>query len=281
VNLRSRFHLFLNVAAIVGALVLTKITIHQFDMEFLVLDSLVPSVLGSAIFVIGFLLASILPDYKEAERIPSEIRTALEAIHDDTTYFVMNVRGFDLPRFQKILTGVVSALETGLGRKGGHSDLEASIAEADKLSAAFAQLDRLGMPQNAVTRLRSQQDVLRKCLYRIYYIQKMEFLPSVHVLIQTLVVAIIFLLLALKTDGSFGSAFIFGFVCYLFVYSLHLVDVLEQPFKKGEHSLDDVSLFLLRDFAKKIDQSALSSRSLDAKPSDEWQVYANPQNESP
>jgi hypothetical protein len=37
--------------------------------------------IGGAIFIIGFLLSGILADYKEAERIPAEIRTAMEAIN--------------------------------------------------------------------------------------------------------------------------------------------------------------------------------------------------------
>src|SRR5215468_9014221 len=113
--MRKRFRLFLNVAAIVGALVLTKVTIHRFDLEFLTFDSLVPSVVASAIFIIGFLLTSILPDYKEAERLPAEIRMALEAIHDDTAFFVANLPSFDLRGFRRLLSDIVTALEAALG----------------------------------------------------------------------------------------------------------------------------------------------------------------------
>jgi hypothetical protein len=33
---------------------------------------------------------------------------------------------------------------------------------------------------------------------------------------------------------------------------LNLINVLEQPFRKQEHSVDDVSFFLLREFVEKI-----------------------------
>src|SRR5262249_22601788 len=95
-NFRSRFRLFLNVTAIVGALIFTKFTIHEFDIKFLPLNVLVPSVVVTAIFIMGFLPSTILPDYKEAKRIPAEIRMALEAIHDDVTFFVASLPGFDL-----------------------------------------------------------------------------------------------------------------------------------------------------------------------------------------
>jgi hypothetical protein len=251
-SIRKRFRLFFNVVAMVAVLVLAKAAIHHFGFEFLELDVFFPSVVASSIFIIGFLLSSILPDYKESERMPAEIRTALEGIHDDADAFARKTPNVDIEGFRKILAGIVIALENGLGAKGAHADLAGAIAEVDRLSPAFAEMEKLGMTPNFIVRLRSEQDVLRKCLYRIYYVQKMQFLPSVHVLIQTLVVATIFLLLFLQTEGSPGSAFVFGFVSYMFVYALHLIRVLEQPFRKQENSVDDVSFFLLREFVDKM-----------------------------
>jgi hypothetical protein len=251
-NTRRRFRLFFRVLVIVALLVLAKAAIHELGLEFLGLDVFLPSVVASSIFIIGFLLSSILPDYKESERIPAELRMALEAIHDDCSFFKPAMPNFDTQNVRRILAGIVIALEEGLSPKGAHSDLKAAIAEVDRLSPIFSQMEQFGMPANFVVRLRGSQDVLRRSLYRIYYVQKMQFLPSVHVLIQTLVSATIFLLLFLETAGSLGSSFVFGFVSFMFIYSLHLINVLEQPFRKHEHSVDDVSFFLLREFVEKI-----------------------------
>jgi hypothetical protein len=38
----------------------------------------------------------------------------------------------------------------------------------------------------------------------------------------------------------------------MFIYALYLIETLEQPFRKDHDSLDDVSLFLLREFADKL-----------------------------
>jgi hypothetical protein len=42
------------------------------------------------------------------------------------------------------------------------------------------------------------------------------------------------------------------FVGYMFIYSLVLIGHLDQPFREGEGTVDDVSLFLLREFQAKI-----------------------------
>jgi hypothetical protein len=252
ISLPRRFRLFFNVLMVVGALVIAKAAMHEFGAEFLTLNPLFPSVVAGAIFIIGFLLSSILSDYKEAERMPGEIRAAMEAIHDDMFFFSRNIPSLDIAEMRKILAGIVEALEKGLSAKEHFSHLEEAIALADRLSLPIAQLEQFHVAANHVVRLRGQQDILRRALFRISYIQRMQFVPSAYVLVQTLVCATLVILLCVKTEATMESALIFGFVSYMFIYALYLIDTLEQPFRKGLHSVDDVSIFLLRDFADKL-----------------------------
>src|SRR6266404_4257680 len=52
------------------------------------------------------------------------------------------------------------------------------------------------------------------------------------------------MLLFLKTAGSPESALMFGFICYLFLYALYLIQLLEQPFLRL--GSEPVKLGLLR-----------------------------------
>jgi hypothetical protein len=244
--------LFVNVLATVAALIAAKILVHYLGIEFLVLDTLFSSVVAAAIFIVGFLLTSTLPDYKEAERLPAEIRVALEGIHDDVESFALQAPQTDTAQLRVLILEILTALERGLGVEGHHAHLEDAMAKADALAPYFAQLEKLGMPNNYMVRIRGGLDALRRSLYRISYIQKIEFVPSVNVLIQTLVFAVVSLLLVLKSDGKLGSYLIFGFVSYLFVFAMHLIAVFKQPFRQGEHSPDKVSLYLLRELAAKL-----------------------------
>lgn len=257
---RKRFRLFLSVIAVVLVLSVVKAAVHWLGLEFLSLNPLFTSAIAGAIFIIGFLLSSVLSDYKEAERIPTEIRVALEAIHDDITCFGRAKTGLDLPAVRTILLAIVATLQKGLGHEGKHADMVPVLVEVDRLSQVFSELENQGLPANYIVRLRSMQDLLRRSVLRIYHIQKTQFVPSIHILVQTLVASIMVLLLFLKTEGSPESALIFGFVAYMFVYAVYLINMLEQPFRKGHDSLDDVSLFLLREFEDKLSGSLASER---------------------
>lgn len=87
-----------------------KATAHWVGLEFVTLNTLFTSAIGGAIFVFGFLLSSILYDYKEAERLPSDVRAALEAIYDEAVAFAAKAPLFDLARVRQVLTSIVTSL---------------------------------------------------------------------------------------------------------------------------------------------------------------------------
>ncbi|WP_441279653.1 hypothetical protein AB7783_07175 [Tardiphaga sp. 172_B4_N1_3] len=242
---RKKFRLFFAVAAVVLLLGCVKTAVHYFGMEFLELNALLTSGIGGAIFIIGFLLSSILADYKEAERIPADLRMSIEAIDGDLESFSAVNPEFDLAASRRILISILDKLRSGLSHANEHKNIPPVLAEIAKLTPILGRLESMGMAANFVVRLRATQDLLRRCMLRIYQIQRVEFVPSVHVLVQTLVLAIVLMMLFLKTEGDPASAIMFGFISYMFVYALYLIRLLEQPFAKGHGSLDDVSFFLL------------------------------------
>ena len=248
----SRFRLLFRVFPFVAILVVVKIVIHKMGFEAIALDALVPSAVGGAIFIMGFLLSHVLADYKEAERMPGDMRIALEAIHDEATNLARRNPAFDLEPLEDRLRAVVESLEAGLAGDAKEKDLKITISHVDALAPTIAEMEDMDMPERFVARVKGAQDDLRKVLFRMAYVQKMQFVPSVYVMVLTLVVACLLLVLFLKTSSVYESALILAFVAYMFIYSLFLIRTLEQPFRKGVHSVDDVSLFLLRDFVKKL-----------------------------
>jgi hypothetical protein len=251
----KRFHLMRIVLPAVLAILLVKLAIHELNLEFVTIDGLIPSVVAGAIFLIGFLLSHVMGHYKEAERTPGDIRAALEAIHDDVCNFARSRPDFDLRAFRETLKGIVADLQAGLGLEAHHSDLLRAEERVDSLSPIFSNLEELGLSDRYVVRIKSEQDRLRQAVFRIAYIQRMESLPSVHVLVETLVFACLALILFIRTSGSYESFIILGFVSYLFVFAVCLIQHLEEPFRTGEDTVDDVSLFLLRDFVAKLERA--------------------------
>ena len=254
-TLIKRYRLAYTTVAFVGLLIIGKFLMHQFGFEFFTINTLFSSAIAGAVFIIGFLLAGVFADYKEAEKMPAELCSSLENIWDEARLFKRNKTKFDLEGIKKTLLEIVIKFRSGLHRDTGHNNLRPALMAADELGESFAQMENLGMPPNYIVRLKTEQSNVRKQIMRIYYIQKMRFIPSAFILAQSLVAFIIFLLLFVKTEGSPELFVLFGFIAYLFLYTVRLILVLEKPFRKGTGNVDDVSIFLIREFEEELKES--------------------------
>jgi hypothetical protein len=121
--------------------------------------------------------------------------------------------------------------------------------------AVILDLERLDVPPNYIVRLRQEQGTVRKSLLRIYQIQRTEFLPPAYILIQTVGGLIIAAMEFTKLDPLYESLAILIVISYFFIYLLKLLKIIDTPFRVDEHTKDDVSLFLLNEFAALVAQA--------------------------
>jgi hypothetical protein len=229
------------------AIVLAKLLVHELSWEFISLSSIYTSVVAGGIFVIGLIVAGTLSDYKESDRVPAEISAALENIYRDCVAITETLPQFDLEALRERLLDIVSAFRADLSSTDGRS----CLAAIEQLSPSFLELERLEVPANYIVRLRGEQGAIRKSVLRVYHVQRTEFLPSAYVLITSIVALII--LVAVFTDiGPLDDSLpIVAFLSFFFIYLVRLLKVLETPFRINERTMDDISLFLLKEFAQR------------------------------
>jgi hypothetical protein len=254
--LKNRYLRPFNVAITTLLYVLTliffKYLIHKFKLEFLQINTLTGSAIAGATFICSFLLSGLIADYKEAEKIPSEIRSSLENIFEEAVLFKRIKSDFNLNEMKLSIRKVVQSFFKGVSHEAGHMNLKPCIDSIDDLSHNFIKMEKLGMLPNYLVRLKTEQGNVRKSVLRVFHMQRTQFLPSAYFLAESIVGLIVFLLLFIKTEGSPESMILFGFISYMFIYITRLIREIEQPFQEGDSSLDDVSLFLLHDFDKKL-----------------------------
>lgn len=248
----KKYHIGIRTTLTVLVLIAAKLVLNQSGLEFFAVNTLFSSAIAGAIFIMGFLLAGIIADYKEAEKVPAEMRASLENIWEEGKFFNRDKKDFDLAALRENLLLIMRNFIKGLGHEGDHYKLEPCVESVNKLSESYAHMEKLGMPPNYVVRLEGEQAALRKSVLRVYYIQRMTFLPSAHILAEVLALGIVFLLLFVKTEGSPESTVLFGFISFLFLYIRQLITILNKPFRQGDNTMDDVSLFLLKEFEKKL-----------------------------
>lgn len=237
----KRSRVALETALAVAVIAGVKLAVDAAGADFITLSPLFTSVLAGGVFVTGLLVAGTLSDYKEAEKVPSEMRAILENIFGDIVSLTRDKPAFDMARLRSSLAGIVTALREDLSAPGSRECLRA----IDNLSESFVEMDALGVQATYISRLRNEQSALRRTVLRVYQIQRTAFLPSANVLIKTVVGIILTALVFTEFDPLHESIVVLLFISYFFIYLTRLLGILDTPFRVREKTMDDVSLFLL------------------------------------
>ncbi len=219
-----------------------KYVLNHFGLEFIEQTSLHNSVISSVIFVLGFVLSATITDYKESERIPAEFAANIEDMYNDAKETHKAYPKFDLNHFRQSLIDILKVFREGtrVNRRGARRE----IAE---LQVCFADMERAGVPPNFVTKLKTQQTQLMRNMFRVNYIQKIQFIPSAFRLIKAISIMAVGLLMFTNIDPFYGGLFIVGAITFILVYMIILIHHIAIPFHARGTSKDDVSLFLLRE----------------------------------
>jgi hypothetical protein len=237
----TNYRLFITTIIITIATVAFKYILHYFGLEIIVLGSLHGSVISGVIFVIGFILSATISDYKEAERIPAEIASTIEDMNEDAATIHINHPTFDLAAYQKQLLTVARSFAGDL--RSSKSDK--AKTQLYKLARLNAAMETAGVPANYIVKLKQQQALLARHLFRVNYIQRITFIPSATVLAWSIVVLAMTLLVFTKIEPFFGGMIVTGAIIFILMYVLQLIGVIGTPFHDEGKTKDDVSLFLI------------------------------------
>ena len=206
------------------------------------------SIIAGGIFLFGLILTGTMTDYKESEKIPAEIGSSCRAIWEEGKYTKENHPPFDLARLVSTLRDLLMQFRRDIVDTRSRQ----ALAALSRLSDSFLEMERLGVPANFIVRLKTEEGTIRKSLLRIYYIQRINFLPSAFILMESIVALVLALLLFTKIEPTSDAIIILVFLAFLFIYILRLLRKLDRPFRENEKTMDDVSLFLLHELEEEL-----------------------------
>lgn len=228
-----------------------KYILHAFGWEIIPLDRLHSTVISGIIFVIGFILSATIRDYKEAERIPSEAAAALENISEDIKSIKANYPKFDLNEYQTQLRKVAKSLSADLRNSKSHT----ARMQLHELNRLNGKMEKAGVPANFIVKIKQQEASLTRHLYRVNYIQRINFIPSASILAWSIITIGISLLILTEMDSTLGSMIVTGSLIFILLYVSNLIQVIKTPFQDEGKTKDDVSLFLLEQTVRHLNEN--------------------------
>ncbi len=121
----GKYYIALKILVIVSLILVLRFLILENSLDFITLNSLASSIISGAIFVVGFLLAGVFADYKEVDKLPSEIRSILESILSEGDTLLRKDQTFKThnENLKKIVIKFIHEFESGLSHAYDHSHL--------------------------------------------------------------------------------------------------------------------------------------------------------------
>jgi hypothetical protein len=183
-------------------------------------------VLTGGVFLTGFLLSGTMADYKESEKLPSEVATTLEALEEIFVLAATARPQLALGQLRRAVLALTDAIRAYLLE---HRSTEEVFDAMTSMNGVIRQLERGGAGPYA-SRAVPQLLMVRKNVSRIDVITRTGFLPSAYALLEVLLVMILGLLLAAKFKTFVGECILVPFVTLVNAYLLRLIKDIDDPF---------------------------------------------------
>jgi hypothetical protein len=253
---KGKYHLLFAVVPPTLLVASIKVSFHFLDWEPLPKDliSFFPSVFTGIVFLLGFILAGLLSDYKESEKIPNDLCSSLYIMWHEAEIAWKNTGAPAARSVLDRLRGFVPMFKNDflIHRK------ESIFQLVDSFTEDFAVMDKQTVPQ-FMSRLRNEQANLTRLLNRINVIKETSFAPSVFTAVQAISVIFLVFSFLLAVEPWWGGVLLIYFFTLVFSSLIFLIKDIDDPFDYTEdgHSSDEVSLAVLERFHRTIEARVL------------------------
>lgn len=245
----QKWSIAIRITPLIILLALLKILTHYLGWEVLELNALFTSLVAGTIFLIGFLISGVLSDYKESEKLPSELSASMKSLVDDTytIYKTKNtLTALEFIEFQKMFC---NSLINWFYKK---EKTKVILKKISDMNHFFIELDKEGVQAGYIIKMKNEQNNLRKMILRIDTIRDTNFVGSAYTILEAMGFLIACSLLIIKIEPFYASLFFTLVVTFLIAYMFLLIKDLDNPFDystNGE-SGTEISLKPIHDLRK-------------------------------
>ncbi len=239
----KRFRVMARVCSIVAAIAILKLLVHHLGFEIISINPLFSALVASSVFLFGFLLNGVLADYKESEKLPAEIASALELIAREVSAVPLHhpesVVGDDLDAVGDLGRAILAWIK-------GDLTTDQVMAVYDRAHDHVIQSSLWLSHSSLKGRLMIEMAAILRALNRVDVIRETDFVKMVYWLAYTATFLLCAGLTLANTNAIVEATFFLMVISFLLVFLLHLIADLDNPFGFSDpDSVEDVSLDVL------------------------------------
>jgi hypothetical protein len=248
----KKWHLTLKVLPVVILIIILKLLAHQSGLEFISLNPLFTAIITANIFLLGFLIAGVLADYKESEKLPGDLVASIEAIMDECLIIYKNKKAEPAKKCLEHILSLTNSIDDWFHKKERTRTLMEKVSSFNDFFLVFESLTQA----NFIARLKYEQSAIRRMLIRIHTIRETSFVSSGYAIAEAITVFLIIGLVLVKIDPFYEALFFVSAIGFLQTYMIALIKDLDNSFEYYTEVVgpDEVSLKPLDDLKLRIEE---------------------------
>ena len=184
-------------------------------------------VLTGGVFLVGFMLAGTMADYKEAERLPAEVVCSLETLEETFAQAGASRPNLDGKALQGRVRAMADGIDAWLHRR---QPVATVFGLLEGLAEGARELEKAGATPIGVRAL-NEIHSLRRSLTRMNVISTTGFLSTGYALLETLTVIILGLLMIASFKNALAEALLVALITLIYVYMVRLIRDIDDPFE--------------------------------------------------
>jgi hypothetical protein len=251
-RIRLKWSIAINILPLALLVTLLKFFAHSYGWEVMELNALFTSLVAGTIFLIGFLISGVLSDYKESEKIPSELAASLRSLFDDsyTIFKTKNAPAAEL--FVEYQKSFVQSLIQWFYKEERNKNM---LEKISRMNDYFVEFEKVGVQAAYIVKMKNEQANLRKMILRIDTIRATDFVVTAYAIVEAMGFLTAFGLIIINIEPFYASLFLTLLITFLIFYMVLLIKDLDNPFDYGRsgESSTEISLKPIRDLETEYD----------------------------
>lgn len=252
-KLTQKWSIGLKILPLILLVTALKFGTHKFGLEVMELNALFSSLVAGTIFLIGFLISGVLTDYKESEKLPSQLAAALRNLHDDSLTILTGKDSVAAKEFIMSQRDFTGSLKEWFYKK---VKIKVLLDKLSSMNDYFIALEKEGIQANYIIKMKNEQNNIRGIIMRIDTIRDTEFVSSAYAIVEAMGFLTVFGLLIIKIEPYYASLFLTLLITFLISYMFLLIKDLDNPFdyaRNGETGTE-IPLKPIHDFVAVVNE---------------------------
>ncbi len=251
---KAKWGLVLKALALVVPLVGVKIVVHHFGWDVIPVGTLTSALITGTFFVVAIILAGVMTDFKESEKMLSEFAASIETLCNDARLLDSNT---DAAGVLSHLRELIRIAVTNFEREAVWKLSEVNPA-IQRIEEDVRSLNQQGRPLSILLRMRSELTNLKRISYRVEAIKETTFMPAAHAIAEVGVCAIVLVLILSTIEPFYEALLLVGVLSLILTSVVLLIDDMDNPF--GGYGMVDMRA--VRRLEKHLDEKPADAPSV-------------------